>query len=77
MQEDQLNRVKDQSTLLDEVIYPDIEPGIINRAMIENSYLKEVHNGEERRLHQLEPVVFKKIQTLRLEFNSKQNKKRS
>ncbi|XP_070854183.1 dynein regulatory complex subunit 3 isoform X1 [Drosophila suzukii] len=70
MQEDQLNRVKDQSTLLDEVIYPDIEPGIINRAMIENSYLKEVHNGEERRLHQLEPVVFKKIQTLRLEFNN-------
>ncbi|XP_070854184.1 dynein regulatory complex subunit 3 isoform X2 [Drosophila suzukii] len=70
MQEDQLNRVKDQSTLLDEVIYPDIEPGIINRAMIENSYLKEVHIGEERRLHQLEPVVFKKIQTLRLEFNN-------
>nr|DAA06417.1 TPA_inf: protein phosphatase [Drosophila ananassae] len=70
MEADPLKRVEDQKPLLDEVIYPDIEPGIINRRMIENSYLQEAHKGEERRLHQLEPVVLEKINIMRLEFKS-------
>lgn len=71
MEDDQINNSEVQKPLVDEVIYPDIEPGIINRSLIESSYLKHVHRGEGRRLHQLEPVVLEQILTMRLEFNSK------
>ncbi|XP_030079171.1 uncharacterized protein LOC115482942 isoform X2 [Drosophila hydei] len=54
--------------LLEEIIYPDVEPGIINRSMIETCYLEDAHRGEERRLHQLEPVVLDKIESIRMEF---------
>nr|AAL28098.1 protein phosphatase regulatory subunit short isoform [Drosophila melanogaster] len=70
MEDDQINNSEVQKPLVDEVIYPDIEPGIINRSLIESSYLKHVHRGEGRRLHQLEPVVLEQILTMRLEFNN-------
>lgn len=54
---------------LDEVNCP--EPGIIDRRMIEAAYLEEGQKGEARRLHQLEPVVYERIRTMRLEFKSK------
>ncbi|KAH8393167.1 hypothetical protein KR200_008090 [Drosophila serrata] len=53
---------------LDEVNCP--EPGIIDRKMIESAYLKEGQKGEARRLHQLEPVVYERIRTMRLEFKN-------
>ncbi|XP_034477443.1 dynein regulatory complex subunit 3 [Drosophila innubila] len=53
--------------LLDEIIYPDVEPGIINRALIESCYLEDAHRGEERRLHQLEPIVLENIKSIRIE----------
>ncbi|XP_033237249.1 dynein regulatory complex subunit 3 isoform X2 [Drosophila pseudoobscura] len=56
--------------LLEEVIYPDIEPGIINRIMIENSFLQDAYRGEERRLHKMEPVVLDQITSIRLEFKN-------
>lgn len=57
--------------LLNEIIYPDIEPGIINKALIESCYLNDAQPGEERRLHQLEPVILEDIKSLRMEFKSK------
>lgn len=56
---------------LEEVIYPEIEPGIISKQMIEKSYLEDGHKGEAARLHQMEPVVYERITALRLEFKSK------
>ncbi|KAH8255536.1 hypothetical protein KR038_005241 [Drosophila bunnanda] len=53
---------------LDEVNCP--EPGIIDRRMIESAYLEEGQKGEARRLHQLEPVVYERIRTMRLEFKN-------
>ncbi|XP_020807053.1 dynein regulatory complex subunit 3 [Drosophila serrata] len=53
---------------LDEVNCP--EPGIIDRKMIESAYLEEGQKGEARRLHQLEPVVYERIRTMRLEFKN-------
>ncbi|XP_017032779.1 dynein regulatory complex subunit 3 [Drosophila kikkawai] len=53
---------------LDEVNCP--EPGIIDRRMIEAAYLEEGQKGETRRLHQLEPVVYERIRTMRLEFKN-------
>nr|DAA06416.1 TPA_inf: protein phosphatase [Drosophila willistoni] len=64
-------KTEDQSKpLLNEIIYPDIEPGIIKRGMIEASYSHEEHREEERRLHQLEPVILENIKTIRLEFKN-------
>lgn len=54
---------------LEEINCP--EPGIIDRQMIETAYLEEGKKGEARRLHQLEPVVYDRITTMRLEFKSK------
>jgi len=54
---------------LEEINCP--EPGIIDRNMIETAYLEEGQKGEARRLHQLEPVVYDRITTMRLEFKSK------
>ncbi|KAH8279750.1 hypothetical protein KR054_003975 [Drosophila jambulina] len=53
---------------LDEVNCP--EPGIIDRHMIESAYLEEGQKGEAKRLHQLEPVVYERIRTMRLEFKN-------
>ncbi|KAH8287866.1 hypothetical protein KR018_003600 [Drosophila ironensis] len=53
---------------LDEINCP--EPGIIDRRMIETAYLEEGQKGERRRLHQLEPVVYERIRTMRLEFKN-------
>ncbi|XP_017060984.1 dynein regulatory complex subunit 3 [Drosophila ficusphila] len=53
---------------LEEVNCP--EPGIIDRPMIETAYLEEGQKGEARRLHQLEPVVYDRITTMRLEFKN-------
>ncbi|XP_030376687.1 dynein regulatory complex subunit 3 [Scaptodrosophila lebanonensis] len=70
--DDGAEKKDDENTkpFLEEIIYPDIEPGIISRAMIENSYLEEGHHGEALRLHQLEPVVLENIKTMRLEFKN-------
>lgn len=57
--------------LMDEIIYPDVEPGVINRALIETCYLEDAHRGEEHRLHQLEPVVLEQIKSLRMELRCK------
>ncbi|XP_043661586.1 dynein regulatory complex subunit 3 [Drosophila teissieri] len=53
---------------LEEINCP--EPGIIDRQMIETAYLEEGQKGEARRLHQLEPVVYDRITTMRLEFKN-------
>nr|XP_016925660.1 dynein regulatory complex subunit 3 [Drosophila suzukii] len=53
---------------LEEINCP--EPGIIDRSMIETAYLEEGQKGEARRLHQLEPVVYDRITTMRLEFKN-------
>ncbi|BFF93917.1 dynein regulatory complex subunit 3 [Drosophila madeirensis] len=53
---------------LEEINCP--EPGIIDRQMIETAYLGEGQKGESSRLHQLEPVVYERIQTMRLEFKN-------
>ncbi|EDW28450.1 GL19199 [Drosophila persimilis] len=53
---------------LEEVNCP--EPGIIDRQMIETAYLGEGQKGESGRLHQLEPVVYERIRTMRLEFKN-------
>lgn len=50
------------------------EPGIIDRKMIETAYLEEGQKGEAKRLHQLEPVVYERINTMRLEFKSRCSK---
>ncbi|KAH8385843.1 hypothetical protein KR200_001938 [Drosophila serrata] len=63
-------KVEEQKPLLDEVIYPDIEPGIINRSMIETSYIHEVRSGQERKLHEQEPIILDNIITMRLEFKN-------
>lgn len=56
---------------LDEIVYPEIEPGIISKQMIEKSYLEDGYKGEEARLHQMEPIIYERITTLRLDFQSK------
>ncbi|XP_036317457.1 uncharacterized protein LOC118732429, partial [Rhagoletis pomonella] len=53
---------------LDEIIYPEIEPGIISKQMIDKAYLEDGKTGEAARLHQMEPVVYERISILRLEF---------
>ncbi|XP_017846354.2 dynein regulatory complex subunit 3 [Drosophila busckii] len=53
---------------MDELNIP--EPGIINLEMIEAAYLLEGQHGENRRLHQLEPIVLERIRTMRLEFKN-------
>ncbi|XP_022220110.1 dynein regulatory complex subunit 3 isoform X2 [Drosophila obscura] len=53
---------------LEEINCP--EPGIIDRQMIETAYLGEGQKGESGRLHQLEPVVYERIRTMRLEFKN-------
>lgn len=60
---------------LDEIIYPEIEPGIISKQMIDKAYLEDGKQGEAARLHQMEPVVYERIFVLRLEFKSKLHSK--
>ncbi|KAM7352445.1 tbCMF46 isoform 2-T2 [Cochliomyia hominivorax] len=55
---------------LNEIIYPEIEPGIISKQMIEKSYLEDGYKGEEARLHQMEPVIYERITALRLDFRN-------
>ncbi|XP_011190227.1 dynein regulatory complex subunit 3 isoform X1 [Zeugodacus cucurbitae] len=55
---------------LDEIIYPEIEPGIISKQMIDKAYLEDGKQGEAARLHQMEPVVYERISVLRLEFKN-------
>ncbi|XP_073824605.1 tbCMF46 [Musca autumnalis] len=55
---------------LEEIVYPEIEPGIISREMIETAYLDEGYKGEESRLHRLEPIVYDRITSLRLDFKN-------
>ncbi|XP_061387278.1 dynein regulatory complex subunit 3 [Musca vetustissima] len=55
---------------LEVVVYPEIEPGIISKEMIEAAYLEEGHKGEELRLHRIEPVVYDRITSLRLDFKN-------
>lgn len=56
--------------LLDDIIYHDVEPGILNSALIEDCYFEHAHRGEERRLHQLEPIVWERIKSIRIEFKN-------
>lgn len=62
---------KKPEKVIDEIIYPEIEPGIISKEMIEKAYLETGYVGEMARLHQMEPVVFDRITDLRLERKSK------
>lgn len=66
------NSKKSNNQSLDEVAYPDIEPDIISKQMIETAYLEDGYHGEEARLHRIEPVVYERINSLRLDFKSKQ-----
>lgn len=50
------------------VIYPEIEPGVISREMIEKSYLETGYKGEALRLHQLVPFRYENVVNLHLEF---------
>lgn len=68
---DNNNKKMDNLKTLDEIIYPEIEPGIISKHMIEKSYLEDGYKGEEARLHQMEPVIYDRITTLRLDFRSR------
>lgn len=56
---------------LDEVIYPEIEPGIISKQMIEKAYLEDFYKGEAARLHQIEPIIYDRITSIRMDFKSK------
>lgn len=56
---------------LEDIVYSEVEPGIITREMIEAAYLEEGYKGEESRLHRIEPVVYDRIASLRLDFKSK------
>ncbi|XP_055851601.1 dynein regulatory complex subunit 3 [Episyrphus balteatus] len=51
-----------------DIIYPEIEPGVISKEMIEKSYSEDGYKGEALRLHQMEPIRYEKITVLRLEF---------
>uniref|UniRef100_A0A1A9ZVT4 Dynein axonemal assembly factor 1 homolog n=1 Tax=Glossina pallidipes TaxID=7398 RepID=A0A1A9ZVT4_GLOPL len=55
---------------LDEVIYPEIEPGIISKQMIEKAYLEDFYKGEAARLHQIEPIVYDRITCIRMDFKN-------
>ncbi|XP_075151603.1 tbCMF46 isoform X2 [Haematobia irritans] len=55
---------------MDEIVYPEIEPGIISKQMIESAYLDEGYKGEEAWLHRAEPVVYDRITSLRLDFKN-------
>uniref|UniRef100_A0A1B0BLR1 Dynein axonemal assembly factor 1 homolog n=1 Tax=Glossina palpalis gambiensis TaxID=67801 RepID=A0A1B0BLR1_9MUSC len=55
---------------LDEVIYPEIEPGIISKHMIEKAYLEDFYKGEAARLHQIEPIVYDRITSIRMDFKN-------
>ncbi|XP_046810039.1 dynein regulatory complex subunit 3 [Lucilia cuprina] len=64
------NKKIDNLKSLEEIIYPEIEPGIISKHMIEKSYLEDCYKGEEARLHQMEPVIYERITALRLDFRN-------
>ncbi|XP_058984362.1 dynein regulatory complex subunit 3 isoform X2 [Musca domestica] len=55
---------------LEDIVYSEVEPGIITREMIEAAYLEEGYKGEESRLHRIEPVVYDRIASLRLDFKN-------
>lgn len=55
---------------LEEVIYPEIEPGIISKQMIEKAYLEEANKGVESSPQQFDPSVYERITSLRLDFKS-------
>ncbi|KAH8413125.1 hypothetical protein KR009_008188 [Drosophila setifemur] len=65
---DEDEKEEPQRDFLEEISCP--EPGIIDGNMIESAYLEEGQKGEARRLHQLEPVVYERIRTMRLEFKN-------
>lgn len=58
---------------LDEIIYPEIEPAIITKQMIEKAYLEYGYKGESERLHQQEPISYDNIKTLNLHHKSKRD----
>ena len=66
-----MDEEKKPNKVIDEIIYPEIEPGIISKAMIETAYLETGYVGEMARLHQMEPVVYDRITDLRLEQKSR------
>lgn len=51
---------------LDEIIYPEIEPAIITKQMIEKAYLEYGYKGEAERLHQQQTISYENIHTLSL-----------
>lgn len=58
---------------LDEIIYPEIEPAIITKQMIEKAYLEYGYKGESERLHQQEPISYDNIKILNLHHKSKRD----
>ena len=67
------NEKMDNIKSLNEIIYPEVEPSVISKQMIEKSYLEDGYKGEEARLHKMAPVIYDRITTLRLDFKSKKN----
>uniref|UniRef100_A0A1I8Q7I6 Dynein axonemal assembly factor 1 homolog n=1 Tax=Stomoxys calcitrans TaxID=35570 RepID=A0A1I8Q7I6_STOCA len=68
--QDEKGAITNETKSVDTIVYPEIEPGIISKQMIENAYLDEGYKGEEDRLHRIEPVVYERITSLRLDFKN-------
>ncbi|XP_013098384.2 dynein regulatory complex subunit 3 [Stomoxys calcitrans] len=68
--QDEKEAITNETKSVDTIVYPEIEPGIISKQMIENAYLDEGYKGEEDRLHRIEPVVYERITSLRLDFKN-------
>ncbi|XP_037927662.1 dynein regulatory complex subunit 3 [Teleopsis dalmanni] len=52
------------------IIYPEIEPGIIGKEMIEKIYFDEKYTGEKATLHKLQPMVYERVTEMCFEFKN-------
>lgn len=60
----------ERSKVLLGVIHKELEPGVINDAMINASIVEQGYKGEAGRLAQLNPIVYNELSAIRLEFQS-------
>lgn len=69
------NKKMEHLKSLEDVIYPEIEPGIISKQMIEKAYLEEQSKGDEAKQQQFDPSTYERVTSLRLDFKSKNHLK--
>lgn len=55
---------------INNIIFPDLEPGVINEEMITRLYVEQGPVGEAGRLARLDPVDYQRITVLRIEFQN-------